>query len=338
MSIPLPVAIPASILFGMGVRLRNFLFDAGLKKSGKAPVPVISVGNISAGGTGKTQLVMELIEWLLEDGYKPASLSRGYGRKSSGAIMLNVAPDSEQFGDEAVLVKSRFPEIKVCVAERRMEGVNKIMDAGGCDVIILDDGFQHRAIARDLDIVLLDLTMPVEHYHLLPWGRLREPLSSLKRAGAIVNTRTGNPKGINGIQSEFHFDTQISAFHPLNGGSPIHAGQFPDRRLMLFSGLGNPGHFESTLVRQGFSISEHVRFPDHHPFTNQEIAGILNKFGLLRNDGSIALVTSEKDYFRIRGTAAEAKLKAAGAFYTRSGLSWVSGEREFRQLVRKTLS
>ncbi len=254
------------------MRIRNSLYDRGILKVKKLPVPVISVGNLSLGGSGKTSTVMFLAEELSRD-LRVTVLMRGYRRRSKGVRVVsewgNVLMGVDEAGDEAYMIGRLLSRISVVVAEDRYEGGVVAVRDLGTDLIILDDGFQHRRLCRDLDIVLLkrsDLTD-----RIFPAGRLREPLSSLKRADAIVlSYQEVYP---------FDFEADVPVFRMRRVFTGLLDPDFrvvsldilSDREVIAFSGLGDNAQFLKTLQKLNIRVKEFLSFPDHHRYRDFEL-------------------------------------------------------------------
>jgi tetraacyldisaccharide 4'-kinase len=182
---------PFSFLYGLGVRFRNWLFDKNIRKSVLFEVPVIGIGNLSAGGTGKTPMAEYVLQLLLQNGYKPAMLSRGYKRQSKGYQVVKPYSSAAHVGDEPYQVKKKMPEVVVAVCEDRPTGIKKIKeDHGDVNVIVLDDSYQHRSVKPGFNILLTDYNKPFYEDLLLPAGMLREPRSSKERANVIIVTKS----------------------------------------------------------------------------------------------------------------------------------------------------
>ena len=190
---PLPVLEPISWLYGCGVVMRNVLYDRGFLHAEHVEVPVLSVGNITTGGTGKTPVVESIAKTFLKHGVRPAVVSRGYKRRTRGLVEVSdgavVKTTAAECGDEPFLLATRIPRTVVVVDEQRVRGARYAAQKLGAQVMILDDGFQHRALYRNLNIVLIDASHPPFGMSMLPAGHRREPLRSLKRADVILLTK-----------------------------------------------------------------------------------------------------------------------------------------------------
>jgi tetraacyldisaccharide 4'-kinase len=288
MNIPRPLAIllwPLSLVYGSAASMRAWLYEHGWLKPKRLNRPVISVGNITVGGTGKTPMVIWLAERLLAEGKRVAILSRGY-RGSNGT------------SDEVELMKQRLQNRVIfgVGADRYAQG--RRLESSGVDVYLLDDGFQHLQLARDVDIVLVDSTRPLEHEFLLPAGRLREPLSAVHRATSVVFTRTGSTFIKIPLRGFPKFTTHCAATKLL--GFRVHGADDHQESLrpsltgphFAFCGIGNPDAFFSDLERRGIHLAGRRAFRDHHRYTHRDIAALEQA---AESAGANALVTTEKD-------------------------------------------
>ncbi len=288
------------------VRLRNRLYDAGIYRTFRARVPVISVGNITVGGTGKTPVVEYLASRLSRAGRRIAVLSRGYrGRRVSATAAATV-------NDEHMILARHLPESVVQLAgPDRAALARQAVEENHCDVLILDDGFQHRRLGRDLNIVLIDALEPFGYGHVLPRGLLREPLGGLRRADLIAITRTDLVESdeLSRIESEL---AQLApaipvihvAFKPQYlesvGKQPVETEKIEHlsgKKVFCFCGIGNPAAFAATLEHIGIrQVGWHL-FRDHHHYTGRD-AEMLNALAV--RSGADALLTTEKDAVKLQ--------------------------------------
>jgi tetraacyldisaccharide 4'-kinase len=284
---------PLSLLYGGIVRLRVWLYAKGLLKRKRLKAPVVSVGNLTVGGTGKTPMVIWLAERFLAEGKHVAILSRGYGGANGSSDEIELMKFRLQGRAAFGVGKDRFAE------GQRIESQRPI------DVFLLDDGFQHLKLARDLDILLMDTSCPLAGESLLPAGRLREPLSAMSRANVLVFTRTENMPGtVEAIQKlnqypVFAAATRLVGFRRLGGEitllSPAEIGAGP---FFAFCGLGNPDAFFRDLRSWGLSVCGQMSFPDHHRYTEKDVSQI--QMGA-KGAGANAFVTTEKDERNLSG-------------------------------------
>jgi tetraacyldisaccharide 4'-kinase len=266
---------PLAAMFGFGVRVKNTFYDRGVFRAQKLQGPVISVGNLSVGGSGKTPFVLMLGELLKARGIQFDILSRGYGRKTHGVALVDPSGSPQQFGDEPLLMARRLGA-PVIVGERRYEAGVFAEQKFGPQFHLLDDGFQHRTLARDFDIVLL--TSEDARDRLLPTGRLREPLTSLCRADAVVLTDDASPAGLEG---KLVWQVQRG----------ILPSNIPPRPV-IFCGIARPRNFVSQLRAVGIEPVAEKFYRDHHPYTQQDIQELLE---IRRQNDAGGFVTTEKD-------------------------------------------
>jgi tetraacyldisaccharide 4'-kinase len=305
----LPLSL-MSLLYGIGVQIRL----RKIKSVKKMALPgfTISIGNITAGGTGKTPATCMVAEWALGEGYNAAILSRGYGGRKRAKVTVvsdgrDILTGPEEAGDEPYLLAKRLPGIPVITSkDRYLAGLSAYKNFGS-SIFILDDAYQHLGLKRDLDLLLLDAGMPFGNGRLLPRGPLREPVDETARADAIILTRAGcirDGKQINIalknlLQDKPVFlgdhlpDRVIFPFRETGHDASFLKG----RRVVAFAGIARPDSFRETLRKLGAEISIFRSFPDHHPFSYEEIR-ILS--GEREKNGADFLITTEKDWMRIR--------------------------------------
>jgi tetraacyldisaccharide 4'-kinase len=286
------VLSPLSVLYAGIVKLRAWLYERGLRRSKRLQTPVISVGNLSLGGTGKTPMVLWLAERFLSQGKRVAILSRGY-KGSSGS------------SDEVELMKSRLGNrVQFGVGpDRYAQGLR--LEPSGVDIFLLDDGYQHLRLARDVNILLFDSSRPAGNDRLLPAGRLREPLSAMSRADLLVFTRTetnpGTDTAIGKLQNGavFAAKTRLLGFRKFAGASPqvFAASELGPGPFYAFCGIGNPGAFVADLEHWGLSIAGKQAFADHHRYCDSEAAELLET---AQHADAVALITTEKDAHNLR--------------------------------------
>jgi tetraacyldisaccharide 4'-kinase len=284
----------ASLFYGAAVRARNRAFDLGIIRTHAALVPVISVGNLTAGGTGKTPIVAAIVEWFASRGLRPVILSRGY-RAHEGAA-----------NDEKLVLDQLCPGVPHLQGANRIELARAACEQHAAQVLVLDDGFQHRRLARDLDIVLIDAVDPWGGGRLLPRGLLREPRSSLCRADAVILTRAdqSTPAEKSRLIQEVHRDrpdeTPIEAiFRPtgLINSEGTRAAIDSLDAVSAFCGIGNPEGFCRTLADAGVRQVAAIRaFPDHHHYSEADLRDL--SLGA-RGQRATALLTTQKDLVKI---------------------------------------
>jgi tetraacyldisaccharide 4'-kinase len=298
---------PFALLYGGIVAFRNYLFDKKILKSSQFDVKIIQVGNLSAGGTGKTPHIEYLIR-LLKPEYKITTLSRGYGRKTTGFVFADDSSTAKEIGDEPLQFYKKFKEIEVAVDAKRVSGVFEIMSKENTpDLILLDDAFQHRQIKTGFSILLTDYNSPFYRDFMLPTGNLREFSYGKKRADAIVVTKCPEL-----LSEEIKKQTvkRIGAgnipvfFSKIQYGQPV--GMFNKEEIslsnyeeiLLVTGIANPKPLQNQL--DGYSLKvTHLKFLDHHPFTAKNIQLILSTFKAISSEKK-ALLTTEKDAMRLK--------------------------------------
>ena len=299
-----------SLLYGGMVRARAALYASGHLRSHRAPAPVVSVGNLTFGGTGKTPFVEFLARRLKFEGFRPAILSRGYGRRTKAPRLVSsgegplVSP--EEGGDEPVALARRLPGVAVAVAARRIEAA-RLAGQLSCDVFLLDDGFQHLSLQRDANLLLLDARDPFGGGSLPPAGRLREPLDAIRRADAIVFTRV--ERGLPSPEAErtvallcpetpvFHAAIRADSLRD-EGGSPVETREVSLRRCVAACGVAEPAGFAAALRRLDLAAEETFVFPDHHRYSDRELTRIRQAAD---RTGAAFLVTTEKDAVKLAG-------------------------------------
>ncbi len=331
------ILLPLSWLYGTVVTFRNLLFDIGILPADPAGVPVISVGNMTAGGTGKTPLVERIVEWLLERGHAVAVVSRGYGRSSEGVVVVSdgnrVLVNAAQGGDEPVQLARRFPGLRVVVGERRVDAAREAVRALGATVIVLDDGFQHRYLKRDLDIVVVDSREDLRKEPMFPAGLRREPMRGLGRADIVAFSKVaysdtswaeGAGRWYRGPVAAFRHATHAVISASDQAELPVE--QYRGRPVIAFSGIGDHESFVAGLRREGFEVAGSMRFRDHHRFTVDDAGELL---ALAREKRAEAMVTTEKDIVRIHADGAVVDaLRPVPVWYTRITVELLSGGRE----------
>ena len=265
---------PLSLIFRAAVFLRRALYEAGLRRKVRVPVPVVVVGNLTAGGTGKTPLVLWLSALFSAHGMHPGIVSRGYGGRRRAPVAVKPESAAAEFGDEAVML-ARLSGAPVWVGRDRAATARALLNAApACDVIVSDDGLQHYRLERDLEIAVVDGKRGAGNGLLMPAGPLREPATRLKRVDAIVvNVSESATVGLKAIApAAYAMALRGSAFYNLlNPQHRAGAEHFRNRRVHAIAGIGHPERFFLHLTRLGIDFIAHP-FPDHHPYTPSELA------------------------------------------------------------------
>jgi tetraacyldisaccharide 4'-kinase len=324
-----------SLPYGGAVRTRSFLYSLQWLKTRTLPCPVISVGNITAGGTGKTPLVMALAKGLMSKGIAVAILSRGYKRtKNSESVVSDgktIFLPPEESGDEPFLMAKACPGTPVLVGKNRFVNGRIALQRFGIKGLILDDGYQHLSLHRDINILLIDSHIGFGDRHLLPRGILREPLSELRRADLLLLTKAEEPETYQPLEKEideiypgaqlFHSHYEpVSLVGPQDEQEELHS--LKGKKILALSGIAHPNDFSSMLRKCGMKIVREAIFPDHHLYTTKDLSYIED-----RAKGVDGIVTTEKDMVKlsvlkvdhlpIRALRIEMKVREEEAFYKR---------------------
>ena len=324
------ILFPFSILYGGIMLLRNKLYDRGIMSSKKFDLPVIAVGNLSMGGTGKSPMVEYLVN-LLKPDYKIATLSRGYRRKTSGYILLSGQESAAEVGDEPLQFKSKFKDVLVAVDESRSHGIEQLLkEANRPEVVILDDAFQHRKVKAGFYILLTSYSNLYKNDLVLPAGNLREPATGAKRANLIVITKCPDDLGIE-EQEEIKRRIKPKAGQEVYFSSIGYSEEIYSRNInlklkelqkspfTLVTGIANPKPLMEHLEKQGLRF-EHRAFKDHHNFTEEEIRSLQHEELIL---------TTEKDYMRLKNEISREKI-----FYLPIRIRFLNGAADFDAKVR----
>lgn len=279
------VLLPLAWLYGAIGGLRRLLYRSGWLKARRFPVPVVVIGNVTAGGTGKTPLTLALIEQLRAAGFRPGVVSRGYGGQADYPLRLGAGTTPAEAGDEPVMLFRRA-QVPLVVDPRRSRAVQCLLESGECDVVLCDDGLQHYALARDLEIAVVDGARGLGNGRLLPAGPLREPKTRLYQVDQVV---------VNGAGFQWPgaavMQLQSGSWQPVAGGGGL-SPPAPGSRVHAVAGIGNPERFFAMLRQQGFEVVAHA-FPDHHDFSAGE----------LDFADSLPVVMTEKDMVKCRPLA-----------------------------------
>ena len=302
--------LPVSWLYGIVVSVRNRLFDLGILKSRRFDLPVISIGNLAVGGTGKTPHVEYLIRLLKED-YGIAVLSRGYKRRTHGFVIATLTSTASDIGDEPMQVKSKFPSVTVAVDEDRCDGIEKLtsgQNARQVEVVLLDDAFQHRYVKPGLSILLIEYDR-LEGDKMLPAGRLREPMSGIQRADVVVVTKcpetlttddmeaAGASLHLRSSQKLFFSTTEYQELEPLFCGDNLSLDSLSaESHVLLLTGIANPTPLLREIQRRTRQVT-HLSFGDHHTFSSSDISAINTAYAAL--PPSAIVITTEKDAMRL---------------------------------------
>ena len=324
------ILFPFSILYGIITSIRNFLYDSEILKSYSFDVPVIAVGNLSVGGTGKTPQIEYLIR-LLSDKYKVATLSRGYKRKSKGFVLADKTSNALTLGDEPFQYFQKFKNIQVAVDADRKNGINQLISSKNKpEIIFLDDAFQHRRVNAGLYILLTTFNDLYVDDLILPTGNLRESRSGAKRANIIIVTKC--PKNLsaeaqNQIKSKFKLAQNQQLFFSYiqyddfvySENQKIEAVTFVKENKLIIAGIAKPKSFFEFVKKENDEI---LQFPDHHQFSANDIELIKNK------SENKLIITTEKDFVRLKGFIDQEKL-----FYLPIKCKFIAEQENFDKTI-----
>lgn len=340
---------PLSLLYGLITSIRNFLYNTGIFKSYEFDVPVICVGNITVGGTGKTPHTEYLID-LLRSNFNIALLSRGYKRKTAGFLYADSSSQVSDIGDEPVQILRKFPEIIIAVDSNRVRGVRKILkDNPATGVIILDDGFQHRKIKPGFSILLSDFNRLMIKDALLPYGNLRESVSNMSRADIILITKS--PEDISPIQrriivkeidkspyqnlyfTSFTYQEPVRLFGEGTRTENLFTDIGSDEKgFVLVTGIANPYPLYEYLKAKSVEIV-HLSFGDHHRFTENDLIRISDAWNNLKSSHKY-VITTEKDAARLREFTNIAEQIRSSFYYIPVGIKFLNDDKdEFDNLI-----
>lgn len=337
------LALPFAVLYKIATNFRNHLYNIGNKRSIAFDVPVISVGNLIAGGAGKTPMVEYLIDTFSEE-YKIATLSRGYGRRTSGFRLANDQDNARTIGDEPFQILLKYyDQVKVAVGAERSVAIPEILfHQPETDLIVLDDAFQHRAVSPRFNLLLTEFQLPFFRDYVLPMGMLRESRKGAARANAVVVTKC--PEHLTEetmLEYEKHcqkyavdkpvFFTSIKYLPPRH----FYAGNKLDKqKVILLTGIANALPFSKYMERQ-YSVVEHFKFHDHHFFTEKELKIVMEKARTFGED--VAVLTTEKDMVRIKSLPTQVFDKDFPIFYQPIKCFFLKDGRKFDNIVRQAI-
>lgn len=338
---------PLSFLYGLVTAFRNFLYNAELLKSHSFDIPVICIGNLTAGGTGKTPMTEYLADLLCNE-FQLAVLSRGYKRRSRGFIIASENSGPDDIGDEPRQIADKFPGITVAVDRLRVHGIHELLkQKPDINVVILDDAFQHRSIKPGYSILLSDFSRLMVHDKLLPYGNLRESISNIRRADMIIITKTPVTlppiqrrliaKDIQKAAYQSLIFTSIKYMTPLPVFSDIKAvknifkqGAKPD--ILLLTGIANPEPLAEYLLPMAGEILS-LTFGDHHRFTDSDIKEISGRWESLKSSRKY-LITTEKDAVRLREFTNIAESIRKASYYIPVGIDFLNDDKkEFDNMI-----
>ncbi|WP_454803881.1 tetraacyldisaccharide 4'-kinase [Mucilaginibacter phyllosphaerae] len=332
---------PFSLLYGLVIIIRNWLYDTGLFKSREFDLPVICVGNLEVGGAGKSPMTEYLVR-LLKSNYKLATLSRGYGRKTKGFLMAGATTAATEIGDEPSQFHHKFPDVTVAVCEDRVAGIEKLKTDH--DLILLDDAFQHRAVKPGLSILLFDYNQLLQPKLLLPAGNLREPFSGRWRADIMVVTKCPTALSEEGMTRCYEQISPLNwqplffsaiAYQPMQDlhGNVIDVAIDAGTTVFLLTGLANPKPLIQHLSQSTSNIIHH-NYPDHHQFSLKNIAKLADAFAACKSTKKV-IITTEKDAQRLGVHELLPVLAPLPVWVLPIGLQFLNnGQQAFDQIIQ----
>lgn len=338
---------PTSFMWGAVYRLRRSFYEYGVLKKDYFKVPVISIGNVAFGGTGKTPTIIWLTKKMEEFGLTPAILTRGYKGElehTSGIIKggQRFRSNPKQFGDEPLLISRKMNKGAVIVGKKRANNLKKYFHEVDPDVVLLDDGFQHIQLYRSFNIVLFDASLPLDRYQPAPLGYLREGLTSLKDADALIISRADQvPEAqiekLTELLSPYHRrDIPIAKFKYTPSGAYdyfdkliLKMDQLENKKVIVLSAIASPDSFYRLLESYGALLVEKVVYPDHYLFTQEDLNDVLIKAA----KHNAIIITSEKDMVKIRRVVQDERI-----LYVNISVSFMSGEEQLLGSIKKVLN
>ncbi len=279
--------LPLSWLYCAIAHTRRKLYRSNLKTSYACSVPVVVIGNIVVGGTGKTPLIIALCEFLQKRGYKPGVVSRGYGGKVAGVKQVAEGEIAEVVGDEPLMIWQRT-KAPVVVGADRVAAVKFLLDNNNCDIVLSDDGLQHYRMRRDIEIAVVDANRGFGNGFCLPAGPLREPVTRLQAVDLVVYNGKKNAAKTDNV-APYYYQLKPMGVHSLQGNEPLELSSFSGKTVHAVAGIGNPPRFFESLRRSGVDVVEHA-FADHHAYCQDDFSGWQNN----------CIIMTEKDAVKCR--------------------------------------
>ncbi len=342
---------PLASLYGFAMRVRSALYARGLLTQHTLPCRVISIGNLTVGGTGKTPVVIALASALRDRGRRVGVVSRGYKRRSADAIVevsdgRSVLGNPNETGDEPLLIAQRCPGVPVAVGADRPSVGRYLIKCYHVDSLIMDDGYQHLALRRDTNILVLDAGAPFGNGYLLPRGRLREPLSAMARSTAVLVTRASQGGRLDEIKAAvgaaapavpiWVTDFAPGALIQVGGSFTIEPSALKGERVLAVSGIGQPDSFRRLLEAAGAVVADHCVFPDHHAYSREDVQKVRQA---AERAGAVRIVTTEKDAVKLAPliqtlSPSEGEGRVRGDIWAvRIDLVWLEGFDEWTRVV-----
>jgi tetraacyldisaccharide 4'-kinase len=341
--------LPFSLLYGLIVAIRNYLFDSGRFKSNSYSIPIIGIGNLTTGGTGKTPHIEYLIR-LLSSEFRCATISRGYGRKSKGFIFAELPTNTSLIGDEPMQYLTKFKDVTICVSENRIEAISQLQKMENLpQIILMDDSYQHRWVQPGINILLIEYDSIFAKDYLLPAGNLREPRSSIKRADVIIISKSpailapverkkviehlskysSKPVFFTGVK----YGEMERVYGPKNvlqmGLEYYREKNFT---ILLIAGIANPSILIEYLRRYTDKL-EMIIYPDHHEFSKKDLINIQQTFDNIANPNKI-IVTTEKDSMRFRNPEIDISMQKLPIFFMPIEVNFLLEEDSFKNLIK----
>ena len=294
-----------SNIYSSVMKFRNFVYDKDYLSKHKVHRPVISIGNITVGGTGKTPITDHFILWAAKKNIKVGVVSRGYGGSYTGVQRIPENADPQIYGDEPTMLSSRNPNIPIYVCGNRVIAAQEMIRTEEIDLVLADDAFQHRRLIRDIDIVVIDLLENLENYKVIPQGRAREPLQGLKRADYFILNKANFVSDQQIEQVKQFIEEQLNNSPDFIIGNYLfkdvinfYGNASKDNNFLLVSGIGNPKSFEKLIQSQNIKFADHITYRDHHSFSTNDIKSIEQK----ANENSCnGILCTEKDAIKLKG-------------------------------------
>ena len=322
---------PVAMLYKAGVTFRHRLFDWGILKSERFDVPVICIGNITVGGTGKTPMAEMVLDYMSQF-HRVALISRGYGRRTKGYLEVRADAHYRDVGDEPLQIKLKFPEVVVAVCEKRAEGIRRLLaEHPEIDLVVMDDGFQHRYVEPKINVVMIDATRPVQHDRMLPLGTLRDLPEELHRAHYFVVTKCPEKmapidrrilrKVLIQVAYQRVYFTRFESFMPqplfpdAAPGEPLVQGQL----VIALSGIGSPKPFLAAL-RESYEVVAEMTLDDHHVYKVRDLNRLRE---LLDRFPGAVIVTTEKDAVKLTNRAKIPEEIQRGIYYLPINISFI---------------
>ena len=337
--------LPFAWIYGWIMILRNLFFDFNIFRVRKFDIPIISVGNITTGGTGKTPFVEYLVRYYQEYGVKVCVISRGYKRSTENTRLVSdgkrIYGDASVNGDEPQQIAEKFPNVLVIVDKKRVRAVDYAIKRFQPSIIILDDAFQHRSLGRNLDIVMIDGRISLPKTKMIPVGNRRESLSGLRRADLLVfsNVSATSQQVLNSLKryssaSSVGIKYNIKTVRSLSTNQIISVTDLVGAPCIVFCGIGAPAAFRQTLTNLKVNVVEFIVYPDHHLYTIDEIENIKRYFEIRK---AKYIITTEKDATRLRTLCKGEHLPLQSCYYIEVEVSFIAGETLLQYALKEKI-